>query len=159
MAERIHALLVYQQNGPLAELKPLLERHGIRTTRARNCAEAAAVLGRRMPPELVFTDTALADGTWDEVEVLAERMRPPVPVIVVSRNVDITLYLDALERGVSDLIIPPFQDDDLDYVVKGALLHGVVPLRSAAGVMAEVEPNAQNHFGPGARALHAQSGR
>jgi DNA-binding NtrC family response regulator len=163
MAETIKALLVYSEKGPLAELIRLLERQGVRTTRARSCAEAAAVLGRHRTADLIFTDTTLPDGTWDEVEVLAERMSPRVPVIVVSRSVDITLYFDAMERGASDYIVPPFQAIDLDYLVRGALLHGTVapsaPLRAAAGVMPEVAQNVENHTRSRVRTFHPQSGR
>jgi DNA-binding NtrC family response regulator len=163
MAEGIRALLVYRRNGTLAILKRLLNRHGIRTAHARNCAEAAAVLGWVEGPDLVFTDTALTDGTWAEVENLAERTCPPVPVIVVSRNVDVSLYLDALEGGASDFIVPPFEDSDLDYVVKGALLHGFLTpsatLHAGARMMPEIAPNAQNHTHPRAGALHTQGGR
>jgi FixJ family two-component response regulator len=88
-------------------------------------------------PDLIFTDTALADGIWAEVEALAKRMLPRVPVIVVSGQVNVPLYLDALERGASDFIVPPFRDADLDHVVRGALLNKArirpAPPRAAAG--------------------------
>jgi FixJ family two-component response regulator len=46
------------------------------------------------------------------------------PVVVVSRLVDLDLYLDVLESGASDFIVPPFQASDVAYVVSGALLDG-----------------------------------
>lgn len=122
MRERVHALLVYDQEDPLAELKSFLDGKGIQTTRSRNCAEAEMALCWQEPPRVIFTDTVLTDGTWAEVKTMAERRRPPVPVIVVSRLLNIALYLDVLERGASDFIVPPFREADLDYVVKGALL-------------------------------------
>ena len=44
-----------------------------------------------------------------------------IPVIVVSRFVDIDLYLKALESGASDFIVPPFSAADVAYVVRTAI--------------------------------------
>jgi len=162
MAERIHVLLVDDPKAPLTELERLLDRQGIQTTHARNCAEAAAVLSGSLATDLIFTNTTLPDGTWDEVEALAERMNPPVPVIVVSRNMDITLYLDAMERGVSDLIVPPFQDIDLNYVVRGAVLNRMRSasqrLRGTVKKASEVTQDVENYTRSRVRTFHPQSG-
>ena len=72
------------------------------------------------PPELVFTDTQLPDGTWSDVVRLAEGARAPVNVIVVSRLVDIPLYVRAIEQGAFDFITPPFESADLAYVIRCA---------------------------------------
>src|SRR5215831_11543106 len=61
MAERIHALLVDDSKGPLTELEHVLDRQGVQTMHARNCAEAAAVLGGSEATDLIFTDTTLPD--------------------------------------------------------------------------------------------------
>ena len=162
MADGVCALLVCTQQGPLAELERLLNSQGLQTLRARDCAEAASVLGGNQKPDLIFTDTTLTDGTWDEVEALAERMNPPVPVIVVSRNMNITLYLDAMERGVSDLIVPPFQDIDLSYVVKGAVLNRVRTasqrLRGTVQKASEVGQDVENYTRSRVRTFYPQSG-
>jgi len=162
MAEKVHALLVFGKKGPLADLRPLLDMHGIRTTRVRNCAETAVVLGRPQVPNLMFTDIALDDGSWTDVKTLAERSRPQVPVIVVSQLLDVALYLDVLERGASDFIVPPFRDVDLEHIVKGALLNRAqtphAPISTTGATVPEVAHNAQNHTRSRVRAFHAQSG-
>jgi DNA-binding NtrC family response regulator len=116
----IHALLVHQNPEP--DLEALLKTLGIVTLRARNCAEAEAMLPRVESPLLIFTDLQLPDGTWTDIKSVADRRRPGLPVIVVSRQVDIPLYLDALDRGVCDFIVPPFSQSELKHVVFGALL-------------------------------------
>jgi len=113
--------LVHDEEGPLTQLKFVLERQGIETSRVRTCAEAEAALTYAQPPLLIFTDTVLTDGTWANIAALAEKGHLALSVIVVSRHVDICLYLDALESGASDFIVPPFGDADVAYVVKGAL--------------------------------------
>lgn len=163
MPDRVRALLVYDQESPLAELTPFLHGEGIETTQARNCAETDTALNCLQPPGLIFTDTALTDCTWAEVEALAQRARPPVPVVVVSRLMDVPLYLNVLESGAADFIIPPFRHADLAHVVKGALLGGArrasAPSGAPPGTISEVNHHAQNYAGSGMRAFHAQAGR
>jgi hypothetical protein len=114
MQVRICALLVHHGDAPLAELKLLLERQGMKTRRARTFAEAEPAMTCAATPLVFFTDTVLADATWANVVTLgAERA---VPVIVVSRLLDNPLYLDVLE--------PPFREVNIDFVLKGALLRG-----------------------------------
>ncbi len=130
---KIRALLVHQEEGPLTELKFVLEGQGIETSRVRTCAEAEAALTRPEPPLLIFTDAVLADGTWADVLKLAEKEPLAQSVIVVSRHVDIPLYLDALESGASDFIVPPFRVAEVAYVVEGALRRSwVAPARASA---------------------------
>jgi FixJ family two-component response regulator len=47
-----------------------------------------------------------------------------LPVIVVSRVVDIDLYLTTLESGASDFIVPPFSAADLAYLLDTAIRKG-----------------------------------
>jgi DNA-binding NtrC family response regulator len=135
MGSRSVALLVHSEEMPVAELEPLLRRQGFATQRARNCAEARRTLGCADPPTLVFTDTVLADGTWAVVEGLAEQSRPAVPVIAIHRFVDLRVYLDVMEGGAADLVVPPFRDADIAHVIRGALFRftGRVLKSSATG--------------------------
>jgi|SRR5579875_3496593 len=161
MQAKVRALLVHDEERPVAELKPLLESQGIETLQARSCAEAEAALACPEPPVLVFTDKVLTDGTWADVQSLAECAA--VPVIVVSRFVDLPFYLEVLESGASDYMVPPFHKDDVAYVVKGALLDRLrvpsAPSRATTRTRPEVTQHAQNHAPSGVRAAHAQAGR
>jgi DNA-binding NtrC family response regulator len=163
MRDKARALLVYDQEEPVAGVKSFLHGQGIETMRVRSCAEIETALNCLEPPSLIFTDTVLADGTWAEVEAFAGRVRPSIPVIVVSRFMDIPLYMAVLESGAADFIIPPFRHADLAHVVKGALLAGERSASFAPGApprtMPEVSQYAQNHAGSGMRAFHAQAGR
>jgi len=122
MTETDIALLVHEYEYPLADLRPPLTRLGFRNQRARSCGEARYFLGSPRPPALVFTDTDLPDGNWTDTVAFARRARPPVSVIVVSRIVDVRLYLDAMEGGATEFIVPPFREADLDYVVRSAAM-------------------------------------
>jgi DNA-binding NtrC family response regulator len=122
--DMIHALLVHDQEGPLRELQLLLTQQGFHTSRARTCAAAKLALAAHEPPRLVFTDTVLPDGTWAEIVDLARQTHISIPVILVSRLACVRLYLEALENGASDFIVPPFRDSDLAHIVRSAALGG-----------------------------------
>lgn len=120
MKEKIHALLVHDEDGPMFDLKLALERLGVATLQAHTCQEMRRHLWSEPAPHLVFTDTELPDGTWAEVIRLAVGAPIPVNVIVVSRVVDIRKYIQVLESGAFDFMTPPFEAHGLAYVVHAA---------------------------------------
>jgi DNA-binding NtrC family response regulator len=73
------------------------------------------------PPHLVLADPRLPDGSWEDVVVSAATAPAPVNVIVVSEVVDIALYLEAIQRGAFDFIVPPMSLPDFTYVVRSAV--------------------------------------
>jgi DNA-binding NtrC family response regulator len=120
MKQSISALVVYQGSGPLSILHRYLESLSIRTVHVQSCGEVWQALTGTNPPHLVFTDTTLADGTWADVTAIAAKAARAVEVIVVSRLVDTRLYIEAIEAGAFDFIVPPFGTEDLSYVVRCA---------------------------------------
>jgi DNA-binding NtrC family response regulator len=117
MADDLSVLLVHDQKELFHALEQILLSQGIRTEHARTCSEAGAALRGPCSARVVLTDTSLTDGTWADVLDLAGA----VPVVVVSRLVDIDLYLNVLERGAADFISLPVSSDDLAYVIKTAI--------------------------------------
>ena len=116
MTDDFSVLLVHGRE-PFHALEQILFSQGIRTEHAHTCSEAGAALRGPCSARMVLTDTSLTDGTWADVLDLAGA----VPVVVVSRLVDIDLYLNVLERGAADFISPPVSSDDLAYVIKAAM--------------------------------------
>ena len=117
MADDFSVLLVHDHKEPLHALEQILLSQGIRTEHARTCSEAGVALRGPCSARVVLTDTSLTDGTWADVLDLAGA----VPVVVVSRLVDIDLYLKVLDTGAADFIVPPVSPDDLAYVIKTAI--------------------------------------
>ena len=121
MKEGIKALLVQTRSDPLGALRSALEEQSIDLRIAGNCAEAALVLWSHTPPHIVFTDVHLADGNWADVLTLAAKASAPVNVIVVARFVDVPFYVQAIERGAFDFIVPPLSEPELLHVVRIAV--------------------------------------
>ena len=121
MQERIRALLVHDRPEPMGSLRRALESQSIETQSVRTCHEASQALWGRQPPHLVLADTRLPDGSWEVIVNLAARAPAPVNVIVVSEVVDIALYLEVIQRGAFDFIVPPMSWPDFNHVVRSAV--------------------------------------
>ena len=111
-------LLVRDGAGYWSMLKAALEAQSLRVCEARGLRQAEARLKASDPPRLVFTAVMLADGDWERVLLLGKKAG--VPVIVVSGRLDARFCLAALARGAFDFIVPPFDQDDVRYVVSNA---------------------------------------
>ena len=118
MMPEISAILLHDAAGPLPELKRALESQSVKTRMVATCREVTRLLGSSDAPLLIFTDRQLPDGTWSDVVRLACQAPTPASVIVVSRLVDVSLYLDTLERGAFDFIVPPFESAGLAHIVR-----------------------------------------
>ena len=120
MPMQVFALLIHDHSDALESLENRLKKMSVETCNVRTLVEAERMLPKTRP-QLMFTDTSLPDGSWADVINLAERSGTPVDVIVVSTREDIELYISALERGAFDFVIPPFEQNALEYVVHAAI--------------------------------------
>ncbi|HVA00630.1 MAG TPA: response regulator [Terriglobia bacterium] len=126
MDEKIKTVMIYDQHEPSDALRQVLRRLGMEVRHVHTCQEASRLLKQPDSAEMVFTDTTLPDGTWEDVLRLAQQSHDYLPVIVVSRVVDIDLYLEALESGAFDLVAPPFLSYDLANVTGSAMYKKLV---------------------------------
>jgi DNA-binding NtrC family response regulator len=115
------ALVVHDQDQPFGELERVLQNLHIEVVRARTCSEAFTALHQDSPPNLVFTDVTLPDGTWKDMLRGVAGTPVPADVILVSRIVDDGLYISALESGALDFVVPPFGPSDVAHVIGHAL--------------------------------------
>lgn len=124
----VSAILLYRPGEARGLLKLALEGHLIHVHCVATVQEALPLLRDANPPHLIFTEDTLPDGTWAEVVKRSQMACKPVKVIVVSRVVDVSLYVEAMDGGAFDFIVPPLSAIKLDYVVKRAM-ETVVSLR------------------------------
>lgn len=129
MAEQINALLVHAKGESYSDLTRVLRSLSIKVMEVQSCREAAVRLKSDGAIDLVFAGTNLQDGGWADVLGLAQQAKSYLPVIVVSRMVDVGLYLDALGRGAFDFVTPPFLTSDLAHIVRSAIYKELVSVK------------------------------
>ena len=132
MEENVKALLVQVRPGPLEALQLALIEQSIEIRTVKNCGEAEHALCSDWSPHMVFTDVHLADGNWADVLTLASNATAPVNVIVVARFIDMKFYIQAIERGAFDFIVPPFARLELQHVVRVAAENALTRRRKLA---------------------------
>ena len=137
MKEEISALLLHQPTESQRVLKQALEGRSIKVNWLQNYREALPLLRGADPPHLVFTEALLPDGTWVDVVKLALEAVEPVRVIVVSRLIDVRLYVQTMAGGAFDFIVPPMTSDELAHVLACAV-DSVLKLRRTQAMPAAV---------------------
>jgi len=121
MQETITALLVHDRPEPMGFFRRALEAQKIGFQSVATCREAHDRLGGRQCPHLVLVDPRLPDGSWDDILVSAAAAPSRPNVIVVSDVVDIALYLESVQRGAFDFIVPPMSIPDFNHVLRSAV--------------------------------------
>lgn len=128
MTERIRALVVHRQDDAFKSLAGVLDRLGMEIIYARSCKEAGQLF-KLESVDMVFTGTDLPDGGWADMLVLAAQSKVYLPVIVVSREVDVELYLEAIGSGAFDFVTPPFVTSDVAHIVRSAIYKELVSVK------------------------------
>ena len=75
---------------------------------------------REEPYPVILTDADLPDGAWPDVVDLARSVSPSSRVIVTTRLADARLWIDALGRGVFDLLAQPFYPAEVRRILANA---------------------------------------
>ena len=67
--------------------------------------------------DVLFCDTAFADGSFDDLprDISSGELRPPV--IVCSRVYDPAIYLEVVYRGAFDFIVYPYRADEVRWIL------------------------------------------
>ena len=72
------------------------------------------------PVQVVVTDTTLPDGDWRRVLEIVEQGRRKIEVVICSRVGDSKLWLDVLEEGGYDVLVQPYQREEIKRIVEAA---------------------------------------
>ena len=117
-------LIVDDDPSVTASLGLLLKRHGHPTRAAKSPEEAVAVL-REQEVDLVLQDMNFSRSTTGEegLELLAEirRLRPRLPVILITAWGSISLAVEGMKAGASDFVTKPWSNAQLLQSVETAL--------------------------------------
>jgi len=120
MVQRISTLIITDNSATAAGLRRHLENLSATVRTVGSCGEALFHLWSECPPHVVFTDTQLPDGTWSDVLVVAKKSPVPVSVVVISRLVDMYLYVETMEKGAYDFMVSPIETLELEHVLRCA---------------------------------------
>jgi DNA-binding NtrC family response regulator len=115
----ISALVVGKQDGCLPKLKRCLEELGMKTACVERLNQVRQSLNGVDAPEVIFAASEPVDGTWRQVVDAARQYKRPV--ILAARFNDDNKYLDAMEHGAFDFVVPPFAPRDLRHIVESAV--------------------------------------
>src|SRR5215218_4248597 len=126
-------LVVDDDPSVVASLGLLLKRHGYPTRGARSQEEALAFL-REAEFDLVLQDMNFSRATTGEegLELLASirRLRPRMPVILITAWGSIGLAVEGMKAGASDFVTKPWTNQQMVQAVQTAL--GLVRARAQA---------------------------
>ena len=113
-------LFVHREASHLRKFQEIVAGEAVALRLARDLGEACRVMRGAQPPHVVFTDTKLPDGDWQDVLTLALNAAEAVNVVVVSAVGNISLYLEAIERGAFDLLTPNIAPRDFPLLLQAA---------------------------------------
>jgi len=118
MPPKIKVMLVMARDSrrPLLDA---LESCGVEVLPVCDCNEARRMLESQPPAQVVVTDTALPDGDWRRVLEIVAQGCANIEVVVCSRLGDHTLWMDVLEQGGYDVLVEPYQHDEVQRIVEG----------------------------------------
>ena len=119
MTHNIKALLVMAQ-GRRSTLVNALECCGVEVLPVCDCHEAQRMLEAQPAVQVVVTDATLHDGDWRRVLEIVARGRRRIEVVVCSRLGDPKLWLDVLEQGGYDVLVQPYQREEIKRIVEAA---------------------------------------
>lgn len=106
------------------KVSSLVESERIRIYHAAGLDDALSKL-KLTRSRVLLTNTNFRGGDWRDALELSHRVRPPAAVVVASHIADDQLWLGVFERGAYDLIVKPFQAEELCRVLQNANTHAV----------------------------------
>ena len=114
------ALLVMsrERRSPLLKSLKLLD---IEVLAVETCQQARALLQTHPPVDVVITQVTLPDGNWCDVFKYLVDNAVQASLVVSSPHADEILWSEVLWRGAYDLIVEPYQADELRKTLEGAL--------------------------------------
>ena len=119
MQPKISAMLIMARERRLP-LLGAIESCGIEVVPVCDCNEARRMLETQPMVQVVVTDARLHDGDWRRVLEIVVRGRRKIEVVVCSRLGDPKLWLDVLEEGGYDVLVEPFEHEEVRRIVEAA---------------------------------------
>jgi DNA-binding NtrC family response regulator len=98
-----------------------LESLNVEVLPAGSCQEARVLLKNHPPVNVVITEVSLVDGNWCDVFRYLVDNDIHASVVVSSRLADERLWSEVLWRGAYDVLVEPYEAEEVRRIVEGAL--------------------------------------
>ena len=107
----------HRRSGLLA----LLEEKGLQIFPASDCQEALQKLRGPTSYDLILADAELPNGSWRDLLQFLLESKNPCEMIVCSRCGDERLWAEVLQCGVYDLLVDPYDRQEVHRIIESAL--------------------------------------
>ena len=94
--------------------------------------ERARALLRQNGYDVILTEAALPDGTWEDALHLARDCAQDLEVIVTDPHADARFWAEALNLGAYDLLAQPFYEPEVRRILSNACSRSACSYRMAA---------------------------
>ena len=100
-----------------------------------DCKEACRVLQTNPYVEVILTGPTLPDGSWGDLVAEAARCRSRAKTVICMRTADPRLWIDVLEGGAFDVLVEPYQPEEVKRIVQAAaeIFRNPPPARRGSG--------------------------
>ena len=99
----------------------MLASLNVEILRVVTCQQARQLLRTYPPIDLVTTDVSLADGNWRDVLREVVEARIDVNMLVTKASPDARIWSEALWRGVYDILVEPYEEQEVYRAIEGAV--------------------------------------
>ena len=82
--------------------------------------EACRILQTNPNVEVILTDPTLPDGSWGDLVAEAPRCGSRAKTVICMRTADPMLWIDVLEGGAFDVLVEPYQPEEVQRIVRAA---------------------------------------
>jgi DNA-binding NtrC family response regulator len=121
MESRPTVLVVTSDTAQASALIPHLSAADLNVYEVETCREARTFLSSRPTVDVIISDLSLPDGNWcDMVRHMVDHAERAAMIVACS-EADERLWSEILWRGVYDLLVEPYDPDQVKRVVEGAL--------------------------------------
>ena len=118
----IKLLAVCADRDDCLSLEGILEPGECQVDNVTSCEEAVRFL-QSNGPFLIMCEQSLPDGSWKDLIRSVRSLENPPPVIVMSWHADEALWAEVLNLGGYDVLMKPFDAQEVSRVTRMAWLH------------------------------------
>lgn len=114
-----YVLVVLPEDRRMSLLKHL-EAFGMAFVPVYDRGEACRILQTDPHVEVILTDPTLPDGSWGDLVAQAARCGSRAKTVICMRTADPMLWIDVLEGGAFDVLVEPYQPEEVKRIVQAA---------------------------------------